>query len=154
MGDGSETGGEQISNSEIAELTGYETIEELEQMYIALSDKEKNVADGIGDFAASDLKIETELLRLLAELGGLHVLETDAAELDSALAFSAALGDKVTKQIKSLDGVRSRVSSCLQRVEDIIDLKLCTDGVQQALHNEEFEQVCIFTQLLISFVCR
>lgn len=29
----------------------------------------------------------------------------------------------------------------MQRVEDILDLKFCTDGVQTALQNEDYEQV-------------
>ena len=30
---------------------------------------------------------------------------------------------------------------CSQRVEDILDLKFCTDGVQIALQNEDYEKV-------------
>ena len=33
--------------------------------------------------------------------------------------------------------------SCMQRVEDLLDLKFCTDGVQRALHDEDYEQVSI-----------
>jgi ABC-type uncharacterized transport system substrate-binding protein len=33
------------------------------------------------------------------------------------------------------------VTACIQRVEDILDLKYCTDGVQQALQNEDYEKV-------------
>ena len=29
----------------------------------------------------------------------------------------------------------------MQRVEDILDLKYCTDGVQTALHDEDYEKV-------------
>lgn len=30
----------------------------------------------------------------------------------------------------------------MQRVEDICDLKYCTDGVQTALQEEDYEKVC------------
>jgi hypothetical protein len=33
------------------------------------------------------------------------------------------------------------VVACLQRANDIIDLKKCTDGVKKALEDEEYEQV-------------
>ena len=36
---------------------------------------------------------------------------------------------------------QSRVTACIERVEDILDLKYCTDGVQQALQNEDYEKV-------------
>ena len=38
---------------------------------------------------------------------------------------------------------------CMQRVEDILDLKFCTDGVQTALQEEEYETVS--TGLATSF---
>jgi len=37
--------------------------------------------------------------------------------------------------------VQSRVALCMQRVEDILDLKFCTDGVQTALQDEDYEKV-------------
>ena len=36
---------------------------------------------------------------------------------------------------------QSRVTACIEKVEDILDLKYCTDGVQQALQNEDYEKV-------------
>ncbi len=35
---------------------------------------------------------------------------------------------------------QSRVSECQQRVNDLIDLKLCSDGVRSALLEEDYEQ--------------
>jgi len=37
--------------------------------------------------------------------------------------------------------MQSRVALCMQRVEDILDLKFCTDGVQTALQDEDYEKV-------------
>jgi len=39
--------------------------------------------------------------------------------------------------------VQSRVTLCMQRVEDILDLKFCTDGVQTALQDEDYEKVIL-----------
>ena len=39
--------------------------------------------------------------------------------------------------------VQSRVALCMQRVEDILDLKFCTDGVQTALQDEDYEKVML-----------
>lgn len=33
------------------------------------------------------------------------------------------------------------MTACIQRVCDILDLKACTDGVQVALNEEDYEQV-------------
>ena len=34
---------------------------------------------------------------------------------------------------------------CMTRVEDILDLKFCTDGVQAALQDEDYEKVELIT---------
>ena len=45
------------------------------------------------------------------------------------------------RQQKLLNLSQSRVSQSMQTVEDILDLKSCTDGVQTALQDEDYEQV-------------
>lgn len=47
------------------------------------------------------------------------------------------------------------MTECVQRVEDILDLKFCTDGVQTALQNEDYEQVFLYGHYLgvFSFNC-
>ena len=39
---------------------------------------------------------------------------------------------------------------CMQRVDDILDLKFCTDGVQTALHNEDYEQAAAHVHRFLS----
>eukprot|EP00061_Rhincodon_typus_P017256 g45868.t1 len=36
--------------------------------------------------------------------------------------------------------VQNRIYQAIQRADDILDLKFCTDGVQTALRNEDYEQ--------------
>ncbi len=43
-------------------------------------------------------------------------------------------------QVSLLDVAKCRVVDCLQRVGDLRDLRLCTDGVQTALDQEDYEQ--------------
>ena len=50
--------------------------------------------------------------------------------------------------------LQSRVALCMQRVEDILDLKFCTDGVQTALQDEDYEKVLLSTSLTICIVQR
>ena len=42
---------------------------------------------------------------------------------------------------------------CSQRVEDILDLKFCTDGVQIALQNEDYEKVMSVIYKVCISVC-
>jgi len=49
--------------------------------------------------------------------------------------------------------VQSRVALCMQRVEDVLDLKFCTDGVQTALQDEDYEKVIVWTSLTTWLYC-
>jgi len=42
--------------------------------------------------------------------------------------------------VRKLDVTRGRVSECQQRVHDLLDLQLCSEGVQAALKNEDYEK--------------
>jgi sulfur transfer complex TusBCD TusB component (DsrH family) len=42
--------------------------------------------------------------------------------------------------VRELDIAKGHVVDCLQLVDDLLDLRLCTEGVQTALENEDYEQ--------------
>ena len=42
--------------------------------------------------------------------------------------------------MRQLDLAKSRVAECQQRVHDLIDLKLCSEGVVTALNEEDYER--------------
>ena len=44
------------------------------------------------------------------------------------------------------------MTSAITRVEDILDLKFCTDGVQTALQNEDYEKVKSHVLLILNDV--
>jgi hypothetical protein len=41
---------------------------------------------------------------------------------------------------KTAGSFQSRVSECQQRVNDLIDLRLCSDGVKSSIDDEDYEQ--------------
>jgi len=45
---------------------------------------------------------------------------------------------------------QSRVSECQQRVHDLLDLQLCSNGVQTALRNEDFEKAAAHVHRFLS----
>ena len=55
--------------------------------------------------------------------------------------FTASLADNVSSKVRQLDLAKGRVTSCVKRVTDILDLKACTDGVTAALSEEDYETV-------------
>uniref|UniRef100_A0A1I8G969 Conserved oligomeric Golgi complex subunit 4 n=1 Tax=Macrostomum lignano TaxID=282301 RepID=A0A1I8G969_9PLAT len=70
---------------------------------------------------------------------GLEPVLADACSLSEMIRCTSELADRVSSKVRQLDCAKSRVTAGLQRVEDIIDLKACTDGVQKALQDEDYE---------------
>ncbi|XP_024946746.1 conserved oligomeric Golgi complex subunit 4 isoform X2 [Cephus cinctus] len=56
------------------------------------------------------------------------------------IAHTNKLAENVSAKVRQLDLARSRVCECQNRVHDILDLQLCSQGVATALHNEDYEQ--------------
>ncbi|KAH9407342.1 Golgi transport complex subunit 4 [Tyrophagus putrescentiae] len=96
--------------------------------------------DGLLDGEVEHL--QTLLMGQLASpkhLAHIGLIGSDAERLASLMDFTAALADTVSGKIRAFDAVKGRVGQCLQQVEDIIDLRACTEGIQKALMGEEYE---------------
>ncbi|EEC15837.1 conserved oligomeric golgi complex subunit, putative [Ixodes scapularis] len=66
------------------------------------------------------------------------------------ISFTSTLAENISSKVRQLDLAKSRVTECVQRVEDILDLKFCTDGVQTALQNEDYEQAAAHIHRFLS----
>lgn len=64
----------------------------------------------------------------------------DTKKLSERLISTSELAENVSAKVRRLDEARSRVSECQQRVHDLIDLQLCSEGVIQAIREEDFEK--------------
>ncbi|KAM3876636.1 LOW QUALITY PROTEIN: conserved oligomeric Golgi complex subunit 4 [Diretmus argenteus] len=70
----------------------------------------------------------------------LQLIGGDASQLSGMITFTCSLAENVSRKVRQLDLAKTRLYNVIQRADDILDLKFCTDGVQTALHNEDFEQ--------------
>uniref|UniRef100_A0A8C9RQ14 Conserved oligomeric Golgi complex subunit 4 n=1 Tax=Scleropages formosus TaxID=113540 RepID=A0A8C9RQ14_SCLFO len=70
----------------------------------------------------------------------LQLIEGDASQLSGMIAFTCSLAENVSSKVRQLDLAKNRLYQAIQRADDILDLKFCTDGVQTALRNEDYEQ--------------
>ena len=52
--------------------------------------------------------------------------------------------------MRELDLVKGRVQETIKRVDDILDLKSCVEGVQLSFHKEEYEQAAAFIHRYLS----
>uniref|UniRef100_A0A8C5SR49 Conserved oligomeric Golgi complex subunit 4 N-terminal domain-containing protein n=1 Tax=Laticauda laticaudata TaxID=8630 RepID=A0A8C5SR49_LATLA len=70
----------------------------------------------------------------------LQLIEGDAQQLGGTIAFTCRLAENVSSKVRQLDLAKNRLYQAIQRSDDILDLKFCTDGVQAALRSEDYEQ--------------
>uniref|UniRef100_A0A673AVJ5 Conserved oligomeric Golgi complex subunit 4 n=1 Tax=Sphaeramia orbicularis TaxID=375764 RepID=A0A673AVJ5_9TELE len=105
-------------------------------------------------FLRSTKDVEVELERLVGQEGTIHtkmlalqrmgpnlqLIGGDASQLSGMITFTCSLAENVSRKVRQLDLAKTRLYNVIQRADDILDLKFCTDGVQTALRNEDYEQ--------------
>ena len=104
-----------------------------------LSIEEKLIEQEVDGLLENESEMELLVKSLVKHMSNISLIESDAQRLSNLMNYTSKLADNVSYKIKSFDLVKSRVSSCLKQVEDIIDLRACTEGIQKALMNEDYE---------------
>ncbi|XP_069029675.1 conserved oligomeric Golgi complex subunit 4 isoform X2 [Embiotoca jacksoni] len=105
-------------------------------------------------YSYSHKEVDAELDRLVGQEGAIHtkmlalqrmgpnlqLIGGDASQLSGMITFTCSLAENVSRKVRQLDLAKTRLYNVIQRADDILDLKFCTDGVQTALRNEDYEQ--------------
>jgi len=88
----------------------------------------------------SSSQVDTALAALKSDTtDALKVAKSEATQLRSSTADTAALADKVSSKVRVLDAAQSRVRSTLSRIELVVDRSRAIDGVQSALGRDDLE---------------
>lgn len=122
-------------------MANLRTLEEIRAAFETLKCEEDKTEQDLEDLLASHRYIEAELKELL-QTGQVHMtkVQNEAVDMAKSIGFTASLADGVSAKVKQLDLAKVRVSNCQQRVNDLIDLRLCADGVKSALNDEDYEK--------------
>ncbi|GFR20681.1 conserved oligomeric Golgi complex subunit 4 [Trichonephila clavata] len=126
------------------------SIEDARRAYEFYSEREKKLDAELQTFIEQHDRQDDKVLSLQKMMPQLQLAHSDAQQLSGMIAFTSALAENISSKVKQLDVTRSRVLECMQRVEDILDLKFCTDGVQTALQNEDYEQAAAHIHRFLS----
>ncbi|KAK7573930.1 hypothetical protein V9T40_011121 [Parthenolecanium corni] len=125
--------------NEINDDSGKNWDQEFEKLRL----EEENIKKQLDTVIIDVEQLEGSLVDLLNVNENIYLLNNDAKQLTTILKNSSTLSTKINVQIQELDIARSRVSECQKRVQDLLDLQLCSDGVQNALKEENYEQAAI-----------
>ncbi|PIO53898.1 hypothetical protein TELCIR_24751, partial [Teladorsagia circumcincta] len=68
------------------------------------------------------------------------VVETDTKQLAASLRTISRLADNISGKVSALDVAKTRVVECLQLAGDMHDLGVCSEGVDECISNEDYEQ--------------
>ncbi|XP_037401397.1 conserved oligomeric Golgi complex subunit 4 [Pygocentrus nattereri] len=121
-------------------IEGLTELEDLERVYAQLCGEEAEVQTELEALAGQQSSIETKMLALQRLGPNLQLIEGDAAQLSGMINFTCSLAENVSSKVRQLDLTKKRLYQAIQRADDILDLKFCTDGVQTALRNQDYEQ--------------
>lgn len=132
----------QSNDSSGGETFNYDArMAELSKLLAASEAKERQVDEEIAEIVQRNADMPRQMNIVINRMKTqLALAESDASQLNTMLSLTSVLAENISGKVRELDLAKSRVVECLQRVEDILDLKFCTEGVQAALQNEDFEQ--------------
>ncbi|XP_061131691.1 conserved oligomeric Golgi complex subunit 4 isoform X1 [Syngnathus typhle] len=126
-----------VSMDTISTLT---ELDDLERVYQQLCVEEKAVEVELDRLMGQEGTIHTKMLALQRMGPNLQLIGGDASQLSGMITFTCSLAENVSRKVRQLDLAKTRLYNVIQRADDILDLKFCTDGVQTALQNEDYEQ--------------
>ncbi|XP_053675501.1 conserved oligomeric Golgi complex subunit 4 [Anopheles nili] len=123
-----------IGDSDIATPAG------IEDVCQRISAKELKIDARLEEILSQQCQLEAKMRNIGVALSGLSVVSDKSRHLSEMINHTATLAENVSAKVRRLDEARSRVSECQQRVHDLIDLQLCSQGVTSAIREEDFEQ--------------
>ncbi|KAM9860635.1 conserved oligomeric Golgi complex subunit 4 [Aulostomus maculatus] len=129
-----------LSTVTMEAISALTELEDLERVYQQLCAEESEVEAELDRLVGQEGAIHTKMLALQRMGPNLQLIGGDASQLSGMIAFTCSLAENVSRKVRQLDLAKTRLYNVIQRADDILDLKFCTDGVQTALRNEDYEQ--------------
>uniref|UniRef100_A0A8D2ZEV5 Conserved oligomeric Golgi complex subunit 4 n=1 Tax=Scophthalmus maximus TaxID=52904 RepID=A0A8D2ZEV5_SCOMX len=129
-----------VSSVSMDTISALTELEDLERVYQQLCAEEKEVEVELDRQMGQEGAIHTKMLALQRMGPNLQLIAGDARQLSGMITFTCSLAENVSRKVRQLDLAKTRLYNVIQRADDILDLKFCTDGVQTALRNEDYEQ--------------
>nr|CAG4646110.1 EOG090X02VY [Macrothrix elegans] len=117
-----------------------DTLSDVEERYYKLIEEEGKLKERLDILLSQQCQIETKLRNVSLLVPRLNSVRSDARHLAEMICFTSSLAENVSAKVRELDIAKSRVSECQQRVNDLLDLQLCREGVIAAMKNEDFEK--------------
>nr|XP_018899080.1 PREDICTED: conserved oligomeric Golgi complex subunit 4 [Bemisia tabaci] len=124
--------------------------EKIQDEYEALCKEEDEVDKQLEKLLSKKTGLDGKIRDIAKAIPNLDIVNSDAKQLAEMVAVTSKLAENVSAKVRQLDIARGRVSECQQRVHDLLDLQLCSDGVQAALRAEDYEKAAVHVHRFLS----
>ncbi|ALC39286.1 CG7456 [Drosophila busckii] len=116
------------------------TTEKVDEGLLRIAEKEAEIDARLESVLSKQCHIEARLSSIGRAMATLVIVENDSNKLNQQIVNTAQLAESVSAKVRRLDLARCRASECQQRVHDLIDLQLCSQGVVKAISDEDYEK--------------
>ncbi|CAD6994603.1 unnamed protein product [Ceratitis capitata] len=116
------------------------TPESIQTTLRKIAEEENDIDTNLENLLSKQSLIESKMGAICYFLGTLNTVVADTKKLSTQISHTANLAESVSAKVRSVDLARSRASECQQRVHDLIDLQLCSQGVLKAIEEEDYEK--------------
>lgn len=114
--------------------------ENCQEILERLQEAEVTINKQLNHILSRHYHVEAKLQNISKVLPNVVVIRAESEKFRDMINHTNDLAEKVSAKVRHLDLARSRVCECQSRVNDILDLQLCSQGVATALKNEDYEQ--------------
>ncbi|XP_049870951.1 conserved oligomeric Golgi complex subunit 4 [Pectinophora gossypiella] len=115
------------------------TEEGLQKALGEIDKEEQEVNEALSGALSRAVTLEGRLRSASHAYTRLGEVKNDAQTAADMVDKTAALARDVSAKVRQLDLARSRVAECQRRVHDLIDLQLCSAGVEAAIKAHDYE---------------
>eukprot|EP00731_Ephydatia_muelleri_P026667 Em0018g767a len=115
-------------------------VSEAKELLIQLEREEAVLREELDLLLEQQSQMDVKMSSFQKMLPGLRNLDRDTQDMDAVVMKASSLAESVRSKVHVLDLAKSRVYASLKRVDDVIDLKSCVDGVQRAMDAGDYEQ--------------
>lgn len=117
---------------------------ELQKEYQAqlkkLEEEEEVLIQDLNNMLNQKTFLEDKIKGVAKLIPTLKLIKHEAQDLVNTVNDISESSEKISGKIRALDIARSRVDECQARVSDLIDLEICSQGVQAAILDSDYEK--------------
>ncbi|XP_026738309.1 conserved oligomeric Golgi complex subunit 4-like [Trichoplusia ni] len=128
-----------MSLSLLLEKYDVSTDEGLQKALNEIEKEEAEVDEALSGVLSRACSLEGKLRTASQAYTKLGEVKADAQVAADMVDKTAGLARDVSAKVRQLDLARSRVAECQRRVHDLIDLQLCSAGVEAAIKAHDYE---------------